>query len=326
MNSLDFYLKIFKSRFFTNTPLVLTHLVTSLCNCRCKTCNAWKKSPEYKDDLSKEEIFNMLEDAKEAGIICYTAWGGEPLLRKELPEILKFAKTQNLVTTVVTNGLILKERYKEITPFLDFLVVSIDSNDDTHDKMRGVKGVRERAIEGIKLSKKSKTKIIINSVISNRNLDKIDGLLRLSKKLEVPIVFEPMEKIEGYNEKYLPSKKELKKAFSKIIKFKKSGHRVGNSLEYLNLFFKKKTYICHAPKILTTIDTKGNVILCPYNSYKKIGNIKDKKLKDIFKTNEFKDFCKKVEKCNRCDVSCVIETSLAYSLNPLFLLDKVRFL
>ena len=44
--------------------------------------------------------------------------------------------------------------------------------------------------------------------------------------------------------------------------------------------------------------------------------------RETFKNREFKEFCREMEGCNKCDVSCVIETSLAYSLNPLFFLDK----
>jgi MoaA/NifB/PqqE/SkfB family radical SAM enzyme len=321
MDTLNVYANILKSRFLTQTPLALTHLVTSLCNCKCKTCDLWKKSSEYKNDLSKEEIFKMLKDAKRAGIINYTAWGGEPLLRKDLPEILQFAKEQKITTTVITNGFFLKERYNEILPFVDFLIVSIDSNDDLHDKMRGVRGLRERAIEGIKLCKKTKTRIIINSVISNLNLDKAKGLLELSKELDVSITFEPMEIIEGYNEQLRPTKEELKTVFSKIIKFKKAGYHVGNSLEYLENFSKQKKYVCHAPKFYITVDTRGNVLSCLKKNW---GNIKNKDLREIFRSREFKRFCKDVENCNKCDVSCVIETSLAYSLNPLFFLDKSK--
>ncbi|MFQ6009814.1 MAG: radical SAM protein, partial [Candidatus Aenigmatarchaeota archaeon] len=171
---------ILKSRFISHSPIMLTHLVTSLCNARCKTCDLWKKSSGHKNDMSKEDIFKMLEKARKAGMGGYTAWGGEPLLRKDLPEILRFAKKNKLITTVITNGFSLKERCDEIAPFTDYLIVSIDSNDELHDKMRGVKGIRKRAIDGIIACKKTRMKTVINSVISNLNMDRIDGLFELS--------------------------------------------------------------------------------------------------------------------------------------------------
>jgi MoaA/NifB/PqqE/SkfB family radical SAM enzyme len=318
---------ILKSRFISHSPFILTHKITSLCNARCKTCDLWKSSSEYKNDLTKEDIFKMLEDARKAGMINYTVWGGEPLLRKELPEILTFAKKNGFITSIITNGFLLKDIYTELVGIVDYVIVSIDSNDELHDEMRGVEGILERAIDGIKLSKKAKIKIIINSVINKLNLDKVDGLCELSKELGVSIVFEPMNVLPEYNEHLKPTPQELKKAFSKIIKYKKMGYKIGNSIQYLKYFTEKKRYTCHMPKCYITIDTDGDIGSCLQGvstAWKKWGNVKEKSLKNLFESIEYKNFCKGMEKCNRCTFSCVIESSLAYSLNPFFLLDKMK--
>ncbi|MBI3190884.1 DUF3463 domain-containing protein [archaeon] len=307
--------------------MVVTHLVTSMCNARCKTCNLWKKTREHKDDMTKEEIFRMLDKAKEARISGYVAWGGEPLLRKDLPEILHYAKNKKISTTVITNGYFLKDRCDEIARFTDFLIVSIDANDELHDEMRGVKGMRERAIEGIVAYKnrKTDTKIIINCTVSKLNLGKIDGLIELSRDLGILIAFEPMEIIQGYNEHLQPDSEELRTAFSRIIKYKKSGYKIVNSVQYIKNFAVKKKYVCHAPKFYITVDAHGNIFSCEFRK-NPWGNIKEKSFKEIFSSDDFKRFCKQSEKCNLCNVSCVIESSLAYKLDPLFMLDKLKHL
>jgi len=284
--------KILKSRFITHTPIILSHRITSLCNCKCKTCDLWKRSSEVKDDLTKEEIFSLIKKAKDAGIIGYSVWGGEPLLRRDLPEILEFAKEAGLITMVITNGYFLKEKYKEILPFTDFLIVSIDFDDDMHDEMRGAKGIRKRAIEGIELCKNSETKIIINSVISNRNYDKIEGLLALSRRLNVMHAFEAMDITEEYfkpADSFRPTDDQLKSAFSKIIAFNKKGYNIYNSIGYLENFSKKKKYTCHFPKILIVVDAHGDISSCHNNSW---GNAKNIDFDKIFSNRDFKYFCK----------------------------------
>ncbi len=315
---------VLKNRFVSHSPVMLTHLITSLCNARCKTCDLWKKSSEYRTDLSKEDVFKLLEKAKKAGMVSYTVWGGEPLLRKDLPEILQFAKKKGFITTVITNGFFLKERCEEITPFTDLMIVSIDSNDSLHDKMRGVEGILKRAIDGIEKCKKTKTKVIMNSVISKLNLDKIEGLLELSKKLNVPIAFEPMDINPGYNEHLKTTNKELKTAFSRIIRYKKSGYKVINSIQYLQNFSKQKKYVCHAPKCYIAVSAHGKIESCVGTNSKCWGNIKETSFEEIFNSLDFKDFCKKMEMCNKCNVSCVIESSLMYSLNPWVIIDKIK--
>ena len=321
-------MKIFdllKSRFISHSPFILTHQVTSLCNCRCKLCDIWKRISESKYDLTKEEIIFLIKKAKQSGIIAYTVWAAEPLLRKDLSEILQFAKQNKLITTVYTNGYFLEKRFNDISPFTDLLFVSIDSNDELHDEMRGVKGIRERAIDGIRLCKEeSKMKVIINSVVCNLNLDKIEGLVELSKELDVPISFEPMHVKPGYSDQFQPTSEELETAFSKIINFKKSGYSIINSVKYLSNFTLEKRFVCHYPKIYVDVDSHGNISSCSCNVSRKIwDNIKEKTFMEIFNGKEFKEFCKRREKCNNCNIFGVIESSIGYSLNPLFFLEKI---
>lgn len=317
---------VLRSRFVSHTPIILSHRIISLCNCHCRTCDLWKKSSEVKYDLAKEEIFSLLKDAKDAGMIGYSVWGGEPLLHKDLPEILAFSKKMGLVNMLVTNGFLLKERHEEILPYTDFLTVSIDSNDSLHDKMRGMKGIRDRAIEGIRLCKKKrkKTKIIINTVINSLNYNKIEELLKLSHELGVIHAFEPIDTTEDYfkiSNIFMPTQDQLKEAFLKIIELKKKGYKVENSFDYLENFSHEKKYKCHFSKILMVVDAHGNTFSCTNNGW---GNVKDRRLKDIFDDDSFKMFCKRAEKCNKCSTSCVIESSFTYSLNPLFLLNTIK--
>lgn len=311
-----------RSRFISKTPLVLSHLVTSLCNARCRICDLWKKSPEYRNDLSKYDITEMLGKAKKAGITDYVLWGGEPLLRKDLSEILKISKINDFSTTIITNGFLLKEMYNDILPYTDYLIVSIDANDSLHDEMRGLKGVLRRAIEGIELFKRTKTKILINSVISNLNLNKIDGLMELSKRINVSINFEPIILYE-YNKHLIPTDEELKTAISKIVKYKKSGYKIFNSFQYLNILLENKKYVCHYPKIFITVDAQGNISSCLNKNW---GNVKKDAFEEIFKSLEFKNFCKETEKCNQCIASCPIESSLVYQFNPFEIFHKIRSL
>ncbi|MCD1295634.1 hypothetical protein CUJ83_11560 [Methanocella sp. CWC-04] len=320
-------LNIIKSRLFTHSPLVLTHNTTSLCNCKCKTCDLWKKSPYHKNDLTKEEVFKMLDDAKQAGMIGYVAWGGEPLMRKDLPELLRHAKQNGLATTIITNGYYLEDRSEEIAPYTDCIIVSIDAADELHDEMRGVHGIREKALKGIEKCKGLKIRVMINSVISSLNIDKVDGLIMLSKELDVPIAFEPLNVYPGYNEHLKPDDATIKDVFLKIIEYKSSGHRIVNSKQYLEMirenYSERKQYTCHAPKVFIEVHPEGEIACC-LNLSKPWGNSKDISLKELFYSSDYKEFCKDVEKCNKCVVSCVIESSLAYSMEPVFLLDKVK--
>jgi radical SAM protein with 4Fe4S-binding SPASM domain len=258
----------------------------------------------------------MLNDGKKSGFIYYVIEGGEPFFRNDLSDILEYAKKINYITSVVTNGYFLKERYSEISPFTDTLVVSFDSSDDLHDRMRGLKGLYKRAVEGIQLYQNNGKKVIINSVICKKNSDRIEGLAKLSESLKTSIIFQPMDVYKNYNESIRPTDEEIKKTFKQILEMKKSGYPIINSYRYLKNIIKDEDYVCHAPKCYTYVEPDGNIVSCCDIFDKVWGNVRDNKFKDIFQKREFKDFCNEMETCNKCSIYAVIEGSLAYTLNP----------
>lgn len=312
---------ILKSRFFSHSPFVLLHIITYRCNCKCKICSRWRKLSDKKNELSVEETFKMLEDAKEAGMTNYVVEGGEPLLIEDIPKILEYAKKLDFDTAIVTNGFYLKDRYKEIMPFTDSIIVSIDSHDKLHDEMRGANGILDRAVEGIRLCKNYKINVTINCVLCKLNLKKIKGLANFSEELQIPIVIQPLDIYKGYNEHLRPIQSELQKTFSKIKKLKQSGYKIRNSYHYLEHIIENKNYVCHYPKCYVYLMPNGNIVSCCGIIDKIWGNIKTTSFNEIFKSKEFRELCKKTEGCNECNSNLVIETSLLYSLNPKYFIN-----
>jgi MoaA/NifB/PqqE/SkfB family radical SAM enzyme len=324
MNNVQIWKNLLKNRFISHTPYILSHKLTSRCNSKCEICDLWKYSKNYKNDLTKEEIYNILRLANKAGFIQYVAWGGEPLLRKDLAEIFCYAKKMNLITSLITNGMYLKEKYKQIKPFTDHISVSIDSPDEQHDAMRNTKDLFENAIEGIKEVKKQKTTgIQLCSVISKLNLNKVEKLIHFSNEINVPIIFEPIALIEDYNEKILLNKDELNNAFSTISSYKRQGYPIINSKKYLKIITKNQPYSCHIQNIFLEMDSQGNLKSCLDNKW---GNIQDTSFKNLFDSDKYQNFMKNIRKCNFCKVTCIIEYSLLYSFYPELIMQRMKYL
>ncbi len=319
------YLKYFKNilemRLVTHRPIVLSHMVTSLCDCKCKLCTLWELG--NRDEMTDDQIFHMLDMAKDEGMIGYNVWGGEPLLRKSLPRILKRAKMNRLHTSVITNGNNLPQRIHEIASYIDTLIVSVDHPDaESHEESRGRKGIYERAMKGIDMARGYKhLDLIMNSVISKDNLHKLKNLTELAKQKNVKITFEIMETIEGYNEQYAPSREEISRSCSTLLHLKKQGYPIVNSEPYLRTLMEHATYVCHKPKALVIVDWVGNVVGCKrvelgkYEVNNSFGNVTVNTFYDIFRSKKYQDFIKASEKCKGCYCSAVIEISHFYSLN-----------
>lgn len=319
-----------------NKPFMLSHILTTKCNCRCKTCDIWKKKPEK--ELEKEQIFKILDKAVDVGIKVYAVWGGEPLLMKDLPEISRYAKKKKLVTLLFTNGALLEERANEICPYTDFLLVSIDSPDETNDEIRGRKGLFKIVVNGIKKAKEhTGCTVIINTVVSKLNQDKIPEMLELAEKLGVKASFEPMQEVGGYNQKYKLSMEKEAEIFKYLIQEKKRGNnRLSNSIRFYSNFVDGKNYACHMPKVYLTIGPGGEIVTCDLLEKSKslglgynegyFGNILDLDLKEFLRSEKYQQFIRQAEKCQLCEYSCVIDYSNLYGLDPEAVMTAIRLL
>ncbi len=119
-----------------NHPVLCNYYLTYRCNATCGFCDIWEKPSPY---VTLENVEANLSDLKKLGVKVIDFTGGEPLLHRQLPEILKLAKDFGFITTVTTNGLLYPKKAKSLVGLIDMLHFSLDSFDqEEHDTMRGV--------------------------------------------------------------------------------------------------------------------------------------------------------------------------------------------
>ncbi|WP_055446390.1 viperin family antiviral radical SAM protein [Lacinutrix mariniflava] len=137
-----------KSNAVSKIPSVNFHLWQP-CNMRCKFCFATfldvKQEYVPKGHLPEDEALEVVRKIAAAGFEKITFAGGEPLLCKWLPKLIKTAKQLGMTTMIVTNGSKLTDSFlKENKAYLDWIAVSIDSLDEENNIKIG------RAITGKK--------------------------------------------------------------------------------------------------------------------------------------------------------------------------------
>ena len=174
-----FYLKVLKR----NYPLALRWQLLDRCSNRCLYCSLWK-SP--RKEMNLEEIKRILNEVKKAGTVRISYSGGEPLLRNDIYEIIRYTKILGISPSINTCGAMFEKKEKAIK-LLDLVKISIDGKKETHDFIANRNGSFEEAIKAVELAKKWKVKTVITTTISNYNLDDIDFLLELSQKYNLKI-------------------------------------------------------------------------------------------------------------------------------------------
>ena len=109
-------------------PFYASYKVTHKCNLRCSFCNVWM---EDTPDLGTKDVFKVIDNIAKSSIVVLSLEGGDPLVRKDLGEILKYASTKPFTLFFTTNGHLLGKRpMKEYGKYIDYLHISIDEGHD----------------------------------------------------------------------------------------------------------------------------------------------------------------------------------------------------
>lgn len=293
-------------------PYVLSHGITSRCNLRCRFCEYWD-SP--KTEMSTPEIFRMLDDARSFGIGVYNAWTAEPLLREDLPDLLRYAKNTGMITSLITNGKLLTSRVDELCD-LDYLSVSIDGI-DSHRELRGFDV--EEVLEGIRVARTAGHEVLMNCVISGKNIDELEDLVNLAEELGVRISFEPINESSGianevWDELGIRDLPRYQRAVDRLVELKKSGAPIINSSTYLKMIRSlKPEFRCRASDIIVHVTANGDIESC--RSHKApLGRVSDGLL-NVWKASEGKR--KKIAgECEGCLFFGYVENSLLYDMVP----------
>lgn len=168
-------------------PIKAVWEAVNACNARCRTCDRWKEKTDP-TILSTAEGKNLIQQLADLGVLNLTFAGGEPLLRKDIYELIAVAKAHHLSTSLYTNSLLLNvRRAKElIDSGLDLIYLSLDgSKPELNDDLRGISGYFDltmKAIESLKsLRSNGHPKIFIAVTITRKNLDDVENIARLVK-------------------------------------------------------------------------------------------------------------------------------------------------
>ena len=177
-------------------PMTVTYSVTAACQSRCKTCqigHMYMEHPERaKNDLSLDEIEKIFKSMKP--VYFFNLSGGEPFLRKDLPDIVALAckylrpRVIHTPTNAILSDRIIKNTdeiisivraYDSSVPFT--VKPSIDGVGDLHDEIRGVKGNFEQLLKTINGLRKLEDKydnfhLELGTVISNFNIDHLEEI------------------------------------------------------------------------------------------------------------------------------------------------------
>ena len=170
-------------------PVVVWN-ITRRCNLRCIHCYSQSRDIEYTNELTTQQGRELIDDLAHFGVPVVLFSGGEPLMRKDLPELASYAISKGMRAVISTNGTLINrnmaKRLKEIG--LSYIGVSLDGMQETNDRFRGVEGSFDAALEGMRNCKRENIKVGLRFTINKKNVADIPAIFSLLEEENIPRV------------------------------------------------------------------------------------------------------------------------------------------
>lgn len=294
-------------------PRYVHLLVTYECNLNCRQCQV-DASTRRVNQLTGEEIVRVIREIREAGVRHLIITGGEPLVRADIFEILRFAGESGIPRiTLATNGYLVGKYRKELSEIrIDRVVTSIDDVEERNDSLRGKRGAFEKAIGALEIFKELGVREReVNTTVLPDNISRMPDLAEAisassaTRWILSPLI--PLGRANAMDNRFFEDKEYLE-LFELIKKLRPAVPvELCSHTGYLKNYHEDVTsepFFCRAGIETCSINPDGEVVPCNIVSDNRFsqGNVREKKFKTIWKEGfkEIRD-TELPDDCNRCE-------------------------
>ena len=320
-------LKYFKNRLFISSPIQASFAVTLRCTCRCDYCDWWKYNQE---DLNTSDTKRVIYQIARLGVLHVGISGGEPMLRPDLPELIKYAKSLGMMVSISTNGMISnKKMYKELMKSgLDTFTFSIDgSTAKIHEAFRKSCPF-DKVISSLSLAINLRrregysTRINTTTTINRVNAVELNDIYEMCQGLGAdhcnfqPIW--PVMKDKKFFKKFGFTKSDKDSALLKTARKALSGMKKSNIKRYSRMlpdfylnYDKVRRIECYAGRAFIYVDARGILYPCVPLA-EPFGSLLDSGSTALLKTTAAKTLIKRASRqdCIGCSLNCHMERNV----------------
>lgn len=290
----------------TKPPLETVFLeITRSCNLKCIHCYL-NAGPPFPEELTTDELYELIDVAVELGVLKPAITGGEPLLRPDIFDVMRYATENSLMVDLFTNCTLIKakeaKRLKKIG--ISNVLTSLDgATSETHDTFRGVQGSFKKTISAIKLLKNNGIHVTANITLTKKNVHEINRLIRLLNDI-LRVRYQISDIIEagrGENSVQLNlSTNTYVQVWRELIQKNIDFERLSRFLMPTECSTDRVTFFgetsCGIGESMCFVTADGKVCLCPTLTHREntqflAGDLRKKSLKDIWeRSNTFRKF------------------------------------
>jgi MoaA/NifB/PqqE/SkfB family radical SAM enzyme len=305
-------------------PIACSYYVTTICNAKCGFCDIWEGPAREKPRLLPvDESARVIAGLKRIGVRYIDFTGGEPLLARDLPHLLRTAKSLGIRTGLVSNGYLYPARSRDLIGLVDSMSFSLDSADrDRHNASRKL-DCYDRVLESIRIARRMDQFVNINFSVGNDTLHEVEGMVRLAQELRVVVHVMPMFAYFGnpaLQKQYVAS---LRSLFGRpyvsinlaALKFVEEG---GNDPSHPK---------CRAISANVAVSPDGKYLLPCYHATVEKVPIEEDAVRQ-WRSPEMvrhREMAGRYDFCQGCTIWCYLTPSFFYTLDRYFLLQAYSY-
>jgi radical SAM protein with 4Fe4S-binding SPASM domain len=318
-------------------PLFAVWNFTNQCNLNCRHCYQDSGHKALPNELTLEEKLDVVDQMGEMYVAMVAIAGGEPTLSRDLLPVLKRCSQHGMHTSVATHGgtITPKLAAQLAEAGAKYIEISLDSvHAEKHDAFRGQPGMWQRSVNGMRnVVAQEGLRLGIAMCIHQGNIDEVEDMLRFAVDIGAGCLahfnFIPvgrgLEMVEGdinprQRERLLRTLNDWMQSgkigvistapyFGRVclahapMEGKQTCSHAGSGgglkakvvAKYLGGCGAGRTYVC--------IEPDGTVTPCVYIPHRVLGNVRQRRLEDIFRHNEFWDLlCDRNRRLHHCEV------------------------
>lgn len=287
-------------------PIYAVWEITLACDLACRHCGS-RAGRDRPGELSTEECLDLVDQMADLGVKEVSLIGGEAYLRDDWVDILRRIRSHGMMALLTTGGRGLNpERCKAAAEAgLQSASVSIDGREETHDRLRGVKGSHKKAFEAFKNLRDAGVKVSANTQINRLSMPEMPWILEdiveagihswqiqltvaMGRAADEPeVLLQPYDLLELF-----PMLGELKKRCDEANVRLWPGNNIGYFGPYESVLRgtmpRGHMASCGAGRATLGIEADGAIKGCPSLPTEAWtgGNIRDHSLKDIWERSE----------------------------------------
>jgi radical SAM protein with 4Fe4S-binding SPASM domain len=300
-------------QFSTDLRPVVVWNTTNRCNLSCRHCYLNAEDRSYAEELTTAEARAMLADLAEMRCPVVLFSGGEPLLREDLYELAKFALEGGLRPVLSTNGTLITPevaaRLAEVG--MQYVGVSLDGLEETHDSFRGRPGAFQAALTGLRNAAEAGLKTGVRFTVMGDNVQDLPRVIDLVAEAGIPrfcmyhLVYSGRGAELAAHDTDLATKRAT---MDMLLAKTQELHDAGRALEILTVdnpadgrYLRASVAErqperlaevdrllelaggCSAGTKLANVDSYGHVHACQFWGHVSLGNVKERPLSDIWR-------------------------------------------